>query len=216
MTDTVIAPVADEFDVPRFVSEEEYLRVWAEQHYEWVDGELIKVPSSFKHKIVIDYLRLLLQAYFSLRPIGLQITENFMLQLDPFNKRHYREPDIMVLLNENSVGTLTDTAIIGAADICIEIVSPESVARDYSDKLMEYQDIGVREYWIIDPERQTAIFYVRNAEGRFVRGALTGTVYTTPLLPGLKVETALLWQSPLPDIAVTLEAVRAMLTDRPA
>jgi Uma2 family endonuclease len=39
----------------------------------------------------------------------------------------------------------------GAADIVIELVSPESVHRDYGEKLYEYEQAGVPGYWIIDP-----------------------------------------------------------------
>ncbi len=44
------------------------------------------------------------------------------------------------------------------ADICIEIVSPESVTRDYGDKFVEYEKAGVQEYGIIDPNRTSCHF----------------------------------------------------------
>jgi Uma2 family endonuclease len=217
MTNTVIASTAvEEQDVPRFVSEEEYLRVWAEQHYEWVDGELIKVPGNFTHNELILHLLILLRTYFVFRPIGKLLSPPFMLQFDPSNKRRYREPDIMVLLNESSVGTFTDTAVIGAADICIEVVSPESVMRDYSTKLLEYQDAGVREYWLIDRENETAIFHVRNERNYFTIAPLNTAVYVTPLLPGLKIDTTLFWQESVTNSVAIVDAVRAMLTDTPA
>ena len=38
----------------------------------------------------------------------------------------------------------------GAADICIEVISPESVIRDRGEKFEEYERGGVGEYWIFD------------------------------------------------------------------
>ncbi len=40
---------------------------------------------------------------------------------------------------------------IGMADLVIEVVSDDSVARDRADKFYEYQTAGIQEYWIIDP-----------------------------------------------------------------
>jgi len=45
------------------------------------------------------------------------------------------------------------------ADIAIEIVSPQTVARDRGEKYYEYARGAVREYWLIDPEARWAEFY---------------------------------------------------------
>ena len=49
--------------------------------------------------------------------------------------------------------------MLGAADLCVEVVSPESVTRDCREKLTEYEQAGVREYWLIDPFRTQARFH---------------------------------------------------------
>ena len=41
----------------------------------------------------------------------------------------------------------------------IEIVSPSSKPRDYMTKLFKYRTADVREYWIVDPERQMVTVY---------------------------------------------------------
>lgn len=43
----------------------------------------------------------------------------------------------------------------GAPDLIIEIVSPASPSDDYIRKLYYYKNVGVREYWIVDPRRMT-------------------------------------------------------------
>ena len=47
---------------------------------------------------------------------------------------------------------LTDKGCTGAPDWIIEIVSPGSRRMDYYTKLFKYT-AGVREYWIVDPEK---------------------------------------------------------------
>lgn len=43
----------------------------------------------------------------------------------------------------------------GAPDFIIEIVSPGNLSDDYIKKAFYYENYGVREYWIVDPERKT-------------------------------------------------------------
>ena len=68
----------------------------------------------------------------------------------------YLEPDISVICDTDK---LNDKGCNGAPDWIIEVVSPESVERDYYRKLMLYQSAGVREYWIVNPmERKTNVY----------------------------------------------------------
>ena len=73
---------------------------------------------------------------------------------------NYVEPDISVICDESK---LTDKGCVGAPDWIIEIVSPSSTQTDYIRKLSLYERSGVREYWIVNPESQTARTYYFNA-----------------------------------------------------
>ena len=66
------------------------------------------------------------------------------------DNRNYVEPDISVICDRNK---LTDKGCNGAPDWIIEIVSPGSRRTDYFTKLFKYRTAGVREYWIVDPEK---------------------------------------------------------------
>ncbi len=48
---------------------------------------------------------------------------------------------------------------IGAPDWIIEIISPGSRQMDYYTKLFKYQTAGIREYWIVDPEKNRILVY---------------------------------------------------------
>lgn len=54
---------------------------------------------------------------------------------------------------------LTDKGCVGAPDWAIEIVSPGSRRMDYSVKLFKYRSAGVREYWIVDPDKNFILVY---------------------------------------------------------
>lgn len=192
------------------VSEAEYLEKFAAHFCEWVNGTVIRMaPATLHHNRTIGYLYTLFEAYFELNPVGVVALSPFLQRLTEIQVN--REPDLMIVLDSNP-NALTETALIGAADICIEVVSPESVARDRGEKFEEYEKGGVGEYWIFDYPRAEALFYRRNEEGIFIRQPEdTDGNYQTPLLPGLNVHVATLWQEKLPGPAATAQAVAAML-----
>lgn len=68
----------------------------------------------------------------------------------------YVEPDISIICDKNK---LTDKGCVGAPDFIIEVVSPGSRRMDYSTKNALYTDAGVREYWIVDPEKNRTTVY---------------------------------------------------------
>ncbi|MBN1312877.1 MAG: Uma2 family endonuclease [Anaerolineae bacterium] len=192
------------------INADDYMEQYAHDGYEWVKGEVIKmVPVSLQHNRIVGYLRDLLNAYLSLNPIGQVADHPFVMRLDATQSR--REPDLQVILKDNP-GQLTNTAMIGPADICIEVVSPESVARDHGEKFAEYEKAGVKEYWIIDPGRKVCRFNRLNDE-RVYAAILTDVDdnYQTPLLPDLRLHVPTLWQDNLPDIVAVVKMVQDML-----
>lgn len=68
----------------------------------------------------------------------------------------YVEPDISVICDKDKI---TDKGCYGAPDWIIEIVSPRSRQMDYFIKLFKYRNVGVREYWIVDPIKEHVIAY---------------------------------------------------------
>jgi Uma2 family endonuclease len=85
--------------------------------------------------------------------------------------------------------------------LVIEIVSPESVGRDRGEKFVEYEAGGVREYWLIDPDRQQAEFYQLDETGRYHLAAIDkdGRFHST-VLPNFWLQVDWLWQEPLPKV----------------
>ena len=63
------------------------------------------------------------------------------------------QPDV-VFISKDRLGMIRDR-VMGAADLVAEVISPESRRRDRFDKRDLYEQHGVREYWLIDPEAQT-------------------------------------------------------------
>lgn len=193
------------------VSLELYMQKYAADHCEYVEGVVIKIsPASRLHNRHVYFLFALLDIYFGLRPIGEVIGQPFVMHLPEFPNRR-REPDLLIVLNENP-HELTETFMNGPADICIEVVSKESSARDHGIKFNEYETGGVSEYWLIDPLRKDYRFYRRDDEGLYHPVPLNETgEYLTPLLPDFRLHVPILWKDPLPTISDAMGLVERML-----
>ena len=68
----------------------------------------------------------------------------------------YVEPDISIICDKSK---LDDRGCSGAPDWVIEIASLSTKRTDYGVKLFKYRSAGVREYWIVDPEKQRTMIY---------------------------------------------------------
>lgn len=97
-------------------------------------------------------------------------------------------PDILYVSNE--CAGLGQDGLRVAPDLAIEILSPSSRRTDEVAKRKLFERVGVREYWIVDPELDVVKIYRREG-GRFVRTAELsreeGHVVETPLFPGLHI-----------------------------
>ena len=74
------------------------------------------------------------------------------------------QPDILVVCDESKIERKYCN---GAPDMTIEILSPSTSKRDLLTKLVKYQNAGVREYWIVDPDAKTVNVHILE-DGRYV------------------------------------------------
>ena len=111
----------------------------------------------------------------------------------------------MFVSNKN-LSRLKETFLDGPADLVVEVISPESRARDRGDKFYEYEQGGVREYWLIDPVRKQAEFYQLGKDKLF-HAIIVGEdgLYYSRVLKGLTLQVAWLWQEPLPPLMSVLK-----------
>lgn len=68
------------------------------------------------------------------------------------DNKNYVEPDLSVICDRDKIG---ERGCNGAPDWIIEITSPSDPQRDYGIKLFKYRTAGVREYWIVNPQKRT-------------------------------------------------------------
>ncbi len=184
---------------------EEFLE-WADEdtYAEWVNGEVVELsPASNVHQNIADFLTALLRHFVEHFDLGVVRSAPFQMKSGP--NLPGREPDILFVATEN-LHRLKPTYLDGPADLVVEIISRDSRGRDRGEKFYEYEEGGVREYWLFDPERKDAHFYQRGSDGFFRLATLSDDgLYHSSVLEGLWLNANWLWQEPLPTLMSVLK-----------
>jgi Uma2 family endonuclease len=180
-------------DLPRKLTYDDYVLLPEDgQRHEILDGEHYMTPSPFfRHQIVASRLHGRLSPWVEERSLGVVL----FAPMDVILSEHdIAQPDLLFISNERA-GIITEKNIQGAPDLVVEILSKSTRQRDESLKLDRYDRFGVSEYWMIDPERRTARV-CRRAGGRLrvVVELSAEDVLTSPLLPGLEIRLAQIFE----------------------
>lgn len=151
------------------------------------DGELIMTPAPApKHQTVVFRLGRDLDDFVSERELG----QVFLSPIDVvLSQRRVVQPDIIYISKANQ--HIIQNQIRGVPDLIVEVVSPGSWRRDHIEKKALYEQYGVREYWIVDPEAETIEVWALRARsyelvGRFGRSEKA----RSELLAGFEVDAA--------------------------
>ncbi len=192
------------------VAFEDFLTQFDGQSVEWINGVVIRMsPVSIEHTAIVRFLISLFDYFLSVTELGEVYFEPMAMR--PIPTMPARSPDIQIVLHEN-MGIVKHNLVDGPADLVIEVVSLESHRRDRFEKFAEYEQGGVREYWILDPVRRGSLFYVRNDQSIFEpREPDAENKCHSLLLPGLRLDATIFWSNPLPRGPEIAQLVTEML-----
>ena len=118
---------------------------------ELIDGQMYMMATpSTKHQRLVKEFTYQIENYIRGKNGDCEVLPApFAVFLNADNKT-YVEPDISVICDKDK---LNDKGCNGAPDWIIEIVSPTSSRMDYVIKLFKYRSAGVKEYWIVDLDK---------------------------------------------------------------
>ncbi len=173
-----------------------------------LDGVIhVASPESLEHNDIVSWLSAVLRTVIDERRLGTLVVNRVAFRLGP---RTAPEPDV-AFVSAARADIRRPGYFDGPPDLAIEVVSPESVSRDYDEKRGRYEAAGVREYWIIDADERRATFLVLEG-GKFVDAALDAGVFRSRVLPGAFLDPSWLWERPLPSVRSTVDR---LLSGRP-
>ena len=97
------------------------------------------------------------------------------------------QPDLCVVCDLEKIDS---KGCVGAPDLVVEILSPGNSKKEMKSKFALYQEEGVREYWIVDPERELVFVYVAdNKKFKPTIPIADDYVYST-IFPDFKIHTS--------------------------
>jgi Uma2 family endonuclease len=142
--------------------------------YELISGQIIMVPPpTTYHQDILGFLFSTLDSIVRPRRLGKVLPS----PVNVYATGHdVYQPDILFVRQEN-LSMIAMDGVHGAPDLVIEILSPSNAYYDLKHKKEIYEQIGVREYWIVDPmdhsiecfqnsEKGFEIFFIGKQSGR--------------------------------------------------
>jgi len=164
--------------------------------HEIIDGEHYVTPSpNLRHQELVLRLGMSIGLHIEDRPERRRV---FVAPFDGvFSFHDIVEPDV-IFVAPDQLDILTAKNIQGTPAMVVEILSASTRKRDQEVKRKLYDRMGVREYWLVDPEQNVVSIYRRDAEGAFpLTTSLSAEGHDTlrtPLLPGWSVDLARLFR----------------------
>jgi Uma2 family endonuclease len=125
------------------------------------------------------------------RKLGKVCSNGIRLRIRP---RKFRLPDIIFLHKDHFHAR--HNRVWDGADLVMEVVSddPKDHARDYREKLADYAEARIAEYWIVDPERKVVIVHRLEGDRYAVHGEFAGGEQATSVfLAGFQVDVTALF-----------------------
>lgn len=174
-------------------------------HADLIDGEKkMHSPVNFKHARLVNFLDRLLAGYVELKQLGEVHREVVAVRL---STRNVFLPDLCYFTNAQ-VAKLAESHAPFAPTFVVEALSPNTADRDTGPKFAAYEEHGVQEYWILDPEHLSHRFYGRQGEILVEFGAGQEAIHARTI-PGFWVSRSWLDPEGLPEVGRCLSEITA-------
>lgn len=149
----------------KLVTFEEFcLLVREDQKADLINGVIrMASPDNTEANDLCVWLCRLLGDYVEIKDLGKIYSNRVAFRLSPHNAP---EPDV-AFVRKARLEVIQRGHVAGPPDLAIEIVSPESVERDYVDKRALYEEFGVEEYWLLDEVQQEVTWLRLDKSGKY-------------------------------------------------
>ena len=143
-------------------------------HADLIDGETaMHSPVNLRHAHLLNFVDRLLGLYIDERRLGALFREVIAVRL---GSRNVFLPDL-AFLPAGRLADLPASHIPFVPPLVVEALSPRTAGRDVGPKFAAYEEHGVEEYWVLDPETLEHRFYAR------IDGILTAFAEGEDLVP---------------------------------
>ena len=172
------------------------LLVKDDQKADLIDGVIYMAsPENTDANNLFMWLAGLMDGYVRKRRLGRVFGTRVAFRINEVNSP---EPDI-AFVRTDRLHLVHRGFVAGPPDLAVEIVSPDSIDRDYRRKREQYRRAGVSEYWIVDEMEQTVTLLRLDPRRRYLEVKPRKGVLHSEALSGFWIRPEWLWQEQLPD-----------------
>jgi Uma2 family endonuclease len=177
------------------------------QKAELIDGEMFMSPPAFEeHERLQSLLMQVIgfyASYYDLGEVRGSRTPVYISETQTY------EPDILFVRRERTY-IITRQKLIEAPDLVIEILSAATARYDRGTKRENYDQVGVKELWLIDPYGAAGTQFFQRQETRLIEVAPHDGVIYSVAVPNLQFKTAWLWPDANGKMASPVQVLKEM------
>ncbi|MFZ1456412.1 MAG: Uma2 family endonuclease [Saprospiraceae bacterium] len=197
----------NQLDLNKTYSYADYLLWRFEERVELIKGKILKMSPapSRKHQGISSTIHILLGNYLMQKgfvlyaapfDVRLPISEDLNISKKYKNKAKKLQdgkiltvvqPDITVVCDPDK---LDERGCIGAPDLVIEILSPGNKDIELKDKFEIYQESGIKEYWIVEPDEYIIVYTLQKGKYNGSKPFTSGEKVTSTLMPELSLNVS--------------------------
>jgi len=160
---------------------------------ELIDGELVEVEvPTADHEEIVGWLCFYLRSWTEAGHGGRVRASGYKVRI---SERRGVMPDVQFYRLGNDAGAGQPQGLVqGHPDLVIEIVSPSSERYDRVTKLRWYAQLGVPEYWLVNPQARTfERLVLRDGVYAIATSASCEETFRPDSFDGLAIPLAKLW-----------------------
>ena len=183
----------DQLDLTKQYSYADYLKWKIEDRLELIKGYIRERSAPARiHQVISRNLSRQIDAYFYAKKCEWYAAP-FDVRLTKFDKTKDKEiltvvqPDICVICDEKK---LDKRGCLGSPDLIVEIQSPGNTKREMKEKFELYEEVGVKEYWIVDSVQNFVLIYYLNEAGKYIgkKPYSQEEIFNSVIFPELEVD----------------------------
>jgi Uma2 family endonuclease len=173
-----------------------------------IDGVIyMDSPDNTDANKLLVWLGTLISLFVQIRILGEVFVSRVAFRLDD---RNGPEPDL-AFVRKNRLHLVKRGYVNGPPDLGVEIVSPDSVQRDYKDKRGQYERAKMPEYLIIDELERKVLLLRLSPQGKYREVKPRNGELHSEVLRGFWIRPEWLWQDPLPQTMDVLNRILSRL-----
>ena len=162
----------DELDPSATYTYADYLKWQFDERIELIKGKIFRMSPApaTRHQLCVGEIYRYLGNYLYRKSCKVFVSP-FDVRLTPLKKQESNkiytvvQPDVCVICNPEKIDS---KGCIGAPDLVVEVLSPGNTTREMNEKFEIYQENGVSEYWLVEPNDRIVLVYILNESGKYI------------------------------------------------